>query len=123
LAAAVKVAEADGGTITLPGPPEDPEQFRGAYGEDLLSDEDLAFVVDPVRCVADTIHHYFQPVHWSLARGVPVTYVLNERDRPIPPALQEEMIGRLPDPPAVVRLATGHLPAVTDPELLAKTVA
>lgn len=123
LAAAVKAAEAEGNTITLPGGPDDPEQFRGAYGQDLLDDDDLAFVVDPVRCVPDTVHHYFQPVRWSLARGVPVTYVLNERDRPIPPALQEEMIARLPDPPRVIRLPTGHLPAVTDPRLLAEAVA
>jgi pimeloyl-ACP methyl ester carboxylesterase len=123
LSAAVESAMAEGRTITLPGAPDDPEQFRGAYGEDLLSDGDLAFVVDPVRCVPDTIHHYFQPVHWSLARGVPVTYVLNERDRPIPPSLQEEMISRLPDPPAVVRLPTGHLPAVTHPDLLAEALA
>ena len=123
LAAAVEAAMGEGRTITLPGPPEDPEQFRTTYGGAPLSDDDLAFVVDPVRCVPDTIHHYFQPVHWSLARGVPVTYILNERDRPIPPQLQEEMIGRLPDPPAVVRLSTGHLPAVTHPDLFAKAVA
>jgi len=123
LASAVEAAMAEGRTITLPGSPEDPEQFRATYGGDALSDDDLAFVVDPVRCVPDTIHHYFQPVHWSRARGIPVTYIVNERDRPIPPALQEEMIGRLPDPPTVVRLATGHLPAVTDPHELAKAVA
>jgi pimeloyl-ACP methyl ester carboxylesterase len=123
LSAAVEAAMAEGRTITLPGPPDDPEQFRTTYGGDPLSDEDLAFVVDPVRCVPDTIHHYFQPVRWSLARGVPVTYVLNERDRPIPPDLQEEMIARLPDPPRVVRLATGHLPAVTHPRQLAEAVA
>jgi len=123
LAAAVNVAEAEGRTITLPGAPDDPEQFRGAYGQDPLDDDDLVFAVDPIRCVPDTVHHYFQPVHWSLAKGVPVTYVLNERDRPIPPALQEEMVARLPDPPTVVRLATGHLPAVTHPDLLAKAMA
>ena len=123
LSAAVEAAMAEGRTITLPGPPDDPEQFRATYGGDPLSDEDLAFVVDPVRCVPDTIHHYFQPVRWSLARGVPVTYILNERDRPIPPALQEEMIARLPDPPTVVGLATGHLPAVTHPHEMAEAVA
>jgi pimeloyl-ACP methyl ester carboxylesterase len=123
LSAAVEAAMAEGRTITLPGAPDDPAQFRTTYGGDPLNDEDLAFVVDPVRCVPDTIHHYFQPVRWSLARGIPVTYILNERDRPIPPALQEEMITRLPDPPTVVRLDTGHLPAVTHPDELAKAVA
>jgi pimeloyl-ACP methyl ester carboxylesterase len=123
LAAAVETAMAEGRTITLPGPPDDPEQFRSTYGGDPLSDDDLAFVVDPLRCVPDTIHHYFQPVHWSLARGTPVTYIVNERDRPIPPALQEEMVVRLPDPPAVVRLPTGHLAAVTHPDDLARAMA
>ena len=123
LAAAVETAMAERRTITLPGPPDDPEQFRDVYGGDPLGDDELAFVVDPVRCVPDTIHHYFQPVRWSLARGIPVTYVLNERDRPIPPSLQAEMIGRLPDPPRVIRLDTGHLPAVTHPDALMKAMA
>ncbi len=116
-------AAAEGTAITLPGAPEDPEPFRTAYGGDPLDDETLAYVVDPQRCVPDTVHHYFQPVRWSLAAGVPVTYVLNERDRPIPPALQEEMIGRLPSPPVVVRLDGGHAPAVTAPEQLAAVLA
>ena len=76
-------------------------------------------MVDPVRSVTDTVHHYFQPVSWSAVANVPVTYVLNERDRPIPPEMQEEMIRRLPRPPAVVRLDSGHVPAVTDPERFA----
>ena len=105
--------------ITLPAPPEDPETFRRTYGGDPLDDDTLAFMVDPVRSVTDTVHHYFQPVSWSAVASVPVTYVLNERDRPIPPAMQEEMIRRLPRPPAVVRLDSGHVPAVTDPERFA----
>lgn len=122
LKAAVEQAGRDGTAIILPGPPADPEVFRGAYGGDPLDDDALAFVVDPVRCVADTVHHYFQPIHWSLAGAVPVTYVLNERDRPIPPATQEHMIAWLPRPPRVVRLPGGHLPAVTDPEMFARVV-
>jgi pimeloyl-ACP methyl ester carboxylesterase len=122
LAATLEAATAEGRTITLPGPPADPEQFRTTYGGDPLSDGDLAFVVDPVRCVPDTVHHYFQPVRWSRARGIPVTYVLNERDRPVPPELQEEMITHLPDPPTVIRLPTGHLPAVTHPHQLANSM-
>jgi pimeloyl-ACP methyl ester carboxylesterase len=116
---AAEQASRDGTVITLPGPPEDPEPFRVAYGGDPLDDETLAFVVDPVRCVPDTVHHYFQPVRWSAAAAVPVTYVLNRRDRPIPPALQEELITRLPLPPTVVQLDGGHVPAVTDPGALA----
>jgi pimeloyl-ACP methyl ester carboxylesterase len=122
LAAAV-AALGDGPPITLPGPPADPERARTSYGGDPLADDDLAFVVDPCRYVPDTVHHYFQPVRWSaVPASVPVTYVLNERDRPIPPALQEEMVGRLPSPPSVVRLPTGHLPAVTHPDLLAEAI-
>jgi len=121
LAAAVEAA-AGGPPITLPGPPEDPERARKAYGSDPLSDGDLTFVVDPVRYVPDTVHHYFQRVHWSAAAAVPVTYVLTERDRPVPADLQEEMIGRLPSPPEVIRFATGHLPAVTHPDLLADVI-
>jgi len=112
---AVEDAARNGTAITLPGPPADPEGFRPAYGGDPLDDDDLAFVVDPLRCVPDTVHHYFQPIHWSRAASVPVTYILNERDRPIPPVTQEQMIGWLPQAATVVRMNGGHLPAVTDP--------
>ena len=119
LVAAVEAAGRDGTAITLPGPPADPERFRTTYGGDPLDDDLLAFVVDPVRSVPDGVHHYFQPVSWSAAAGVPVTYVVNERDRPVPTPLQEEMVGRLPGTPTVVRLDCGHIPAVTHPEQLA----
>jgi len=115
LRATVEALGPDDPPIILPGAPADPEPFRTTYGGDPLDDATLAFLVDPVRCVPDTVHHYFQPVRWSQAGAVPVTYVLNERDRPIPTALQEEMITRLPHPPTVVRLDCGHVPAVTDP--------
>ena len=110
---AMEDAKANGITLTTPGPPADREQFRNAYGGDPLDDDTLAYVVDPERCCKDTMWHYFQPVHWSIAAGIPVTYVLTERDRPVPVALQEEMIGRLPDAPTVVRMDTGHIPPVT----------
>src|SRR3954470_14907812 len=119
---AVEEAARNGTAITLPGPPGDPEGFRTAYGGDPLEDDDLAFVVDPVRCVPDTVHHYFQPIHWSTAADVPVTYILNERDRPIPPAMQETMIGWLPHPATVIRMKGGHLPAVTAPDAFAEAV-
>ena len=122
LVLAVEDARRNGTAITLPGPPADREAFRTAYGGDPLDDDDLAFVVDPARCVPDTVHHYFQPIHWSKAAAVPVTYVLNERDRPIPPATQEQMIGWLPQPADVVRLDGGHLPAVTNPHVFAAVV-
>ena len=123
LRVAVEQARIDGTAITTPGPPADPESFRGAYGGDPLDDETLAYVVDPVRCVPDGVHHYFQPVSWARAPlETDVTYLLNERDRPIPPALQDEMVARLPRPPTVVRLDAGHIPAVTDPDLFARLV-
>jgi pimeloyl-ACP methyl ester carboxylesterase len=119
---AVEDASRNGSAITLPGPPADPEGFRTAYGGDPLDDDQLAFVVDPVRCVPDTVHHYFQPIHWSKAATVPVTYILNERDRPIPPATQEQMIGWLPQTASVIRMNGGHLPAVSDPRAFVEAV-
>jgi pimeloyl-ACP methyl ester carboxylesterase len=115
-------AAEDGGALTTPGPPDDPERFRKAYGGEPLDDTSLAFVVDPVRCVPDTMHHYGQPVHWSLAGDVPVTYVTTLRDRPVPHELQLEMIGRLPRPATVVELDTGHIPAITHAERFAATL-
>ena len=41
------------------------KSFRRTYGGDPLDDETLAFVVDPTRCVSDTVNHYRQPVYWS----------------------------------------------------------
>ncbi len=105
--------------LTTPGPPSDPEAFRTTYGGDPLDDETLAYVLDPARLVVDTVHHYLQPVYWSRAGDVPVTYIANERDRPVPLALQEKMIARLPHSPTVVRLDTGHIPPVTAPQAFA----
>jgi pimeloyl-ACP methyl ester carboxylesterase len=115
-------AAKDGGTVTLPGPPADPEAVRRAYGGDPLDDATLAFVVDPVRSVEDTVQHYFQPVRWSAAAGVPITYVLNERDRPVRPDNQEVMVRRLPPPVEVIRVGSGHLLPVTSPAAFAEIV-
>lgn len=123
LVLAVEHARREGTVITLPAPPPDPEAFRRTYGGDPLDDDTLRFVVDPVRSVPDTVHHYFQTVDWMAIEPVPVTYVLNERDRPIPPAMQEEMIARLSRVPTVVRLDGGHIPPVTAPERFAAVLA
>jgi pimeloyl-ACP methyl ester carboxylesterase len=123
LVVAMEEARRQGTVITLPAPPADPESFRRTYGGDPLDDDTLAFVVDPVRSVTDTVNHYFQPVDWSPVAQIPVTYVLNERDRPIPPQMQEEMIARLPRVPTVVRLDCGHVPPVTEPERFAAVLA
>ena len=69
------------------------------------------------------MNHYFQPVHWSKVAGVPITYVLNERDRPVLPAAQEEMSARLPPPATVVRVDSGHMLPVTAPATLADLLA
>jgi pimeloyl-ACP methyl ester carboxylesterase len=119
----VAAAERDGTTITLPGPPDDPEAFRTAYGGDPLDDDTLSFVVDPLRCVEDTVHHYFQPVHWAHVAGIPITYVINDRDRPVQPEAQKEMAQRLPQPVTCVRVDSGHLLPLTAPGIFAKILA
>jgi pimeloyl-ACP methyl ester carboxylesterase len=119
LEAAVDLAQDEGRAITLPGAPAEPESFRSVYGGEPLDDDTLRFVVDPVRCVPDTVHHYFQPVYWSAAAQVPVTYVLTTRDQPVRPEAQEEMATRVPNLAAVVRLEYGHLTPITHPEVLA----
>jgi pimeloyl-ACP methyl ester carboxylesterase len=105
--------------VTTLGPPEDPESFRRAYGGPPLTDDELAFVVEPVRCVVDTMHHYRQPVSWRSAPAVPVTYVATMLDRPVPIDLQREMVGRLPGSPEVIELESGHIPAIVEPERFA----
>ena len=116
---ALEHAAATGTPLLTPGPPADPESFRSAYGGPPLTDDELAFVVDPVRCVVDTMHHYRQPVSWRSAPAVPVTYVVTTLDRPVPVALQREMAERLPGAPEVIDLETGHIPAVVEPERFA----
>jgi pimeloyl-ACP methyl ester carboxylesterase len=116
----VEAARQTGAMLTLPGPPADPEAMRRTYGGDLLDDDMLAYVSDPVRFVEDTLNHYFQPVHWSTAGEVAVTYVVNRRDRPIPVDLQDGMIERLPRPVRRIDLDGGHIPAVTAPATFAE---
>ena len=114
---AQQIATESGEPLFTSGPPADPEKFRTTYGGEPLDDEALAFVTDTDRCVVDTMHHYFQPVSWrDVPASIPVTYVLTEHDNPIPASLQEAMVANLPMPVTVVRLATGHIPPVTDPE-------
>jgi pimeloyl-ACP methyl ester carboxylesterase len=116
--AGMEAARRDGWVLTTPGPATEPEQARNSYGEP-LDDELLAFMMDPVRCVADSMNFYFQPVSWAGLEDVPVTYLKNLRDRPVSPALQDEMASRLPNA-KLVELDCGHIPAVTHPQLFAK---
>jgi pimeloyl-ACP methyl ester carboxylesterase len=114
-------ARSKGRVLTTPGP-EPADKVRDAYGGEPLTDEQIAFVTDPVRCVEDSMNFYFQPVSWSAAPDVPITYVQHRRDRPTPPALQDENVTRLE---ATGRRSTievldcGHIPAVTNPVELA----
>jgi len=117
----MKWARDEGRVLTTPGP-EPADKVREAYGGEPLTDEQIAFVTDPVRCVVDSMNLYFQPVSWSAVADVPVTYVEHARDRPTPPELQEANVGRLVDAghrPARVVLDCGHIPAITHPEELA----
>jgi pimeloyl-ACP methyl ester carboxylesterase len=122
LVAAVEAADREGRVITLPGVAGDLDAVRTSYGGDPLDDETVAYVADPVRYVADTVHHYFQPVRWEGVVGIPITYVLNERDRPVPPDIQEVMAARLPPPTTVIRVDSGHLLPVTAPAAFAELV-
>jgi pimeloyl-ACP methyl ester carboxylesterase len=110
---ALDIAEKEGRPLFTSGPPADPESFRRAYGGPPLTDEQLAFVVDPVRCVVDTLHHYLQPVHWMDVPPVPITYVATVLDRPVPVELQRTMAARIPA--KVIELPTGHIPPIVDP--------
>ena len=123
LVAALAMAAESGDVITLPGPPTDPEPSRHAYGGDPLDDDALAYVVDPRRCVPDTVNHYFQPVSWAPLAGTPVTYVLTTADRPVRPDRQEEMAARLPGPTSIVRVEAGHLFPILEPERFAAIAA
>jgi pimeloyl-ACP methyl ester carboxylesterase len=119
--AALEGAAREGTGTTLRAPKPDAERLRTSSGED-LDDEQHAFVADPRRSVEDSFNLYTTPVRWSQAAGIPVTYVVNLRDRAVPPDLQREMAGRLPDPPTIVELDSGHLPAVTHPAELAQII-
>jgi pimeloyl-ACP methyl ester carboxylesterase len=112
----MEAARRDGWVLTTPGPPDDAELMRSAYGGDPLDDETLAFVVDPSRAIKDSMNIYFQPVSWASIKEVPVTYVKNLRDRAVPPDLQDEMMSRLPNKLDVIEMDVGHIPAVTHPE-------
>jgi pimeloyl-ACP methyl ester carboxylesterase len=116
-----RMARESGQTIDTGPPKTDPEEYRDAYGGLPLTDEECAFVADPVRAVTDSVDVYFQPVHWSLV-DIPITYLVNEDDRPTPRDLQLEMAGRLPKPPTIKHLQCGHVPEVTIPAALAAEI-
>jgi pimeloyl-ACP methyl ester carboxylesterase len=112
-----KIATETGRAFTTPADPPDAEKLRDSYGT-TLTDEQLSFVRDPSRWVSDTYNYYFAPADWTSAKLVDRTYILNLRDRAVPLDLQEEMIANLPGT-RTIALDTGHIPAVTMPEVLA----
>ena len=114
MVAGVEWARAEGQRLVTPVPDE-PEALREAYGE-RLDDQTLAFVYD--RLVEDSFNVYFDPVSWAEVT-VPVTYVRAARDTAVPPALQDEMISRLPGEPTVLDWDCGHIPPVTRPDEVA----
>jgi pimeloyl-ACP methyl ester carboxylesterase len=118
----MEAARRDGWALTTPGP-EPREKVRTAYGGDPLPDELVEFVVDPRVCVRDSMNIYFQPVSWAVVGDVPITFVKHLRDRPSPPEFQDELVGRLRAmgrDPEIVEIDSGHIPAVTHPEELAR---
>ena len=116
---ALAASEASGQPIVTPKP--EPERMRTTSGDE-LSDEDHAFAADPVRLVEDSFVVYKSPVHWSKTAGIPTTYIVNTRDRAVPPDLQREMASHLPGEPDIIDLDSGHLPAVTQPQRFAELV-
>ena len=120
---ALAEAEKTGQPILTSGPPADPEKFRNAYGGPPLTDDQLAFVVDPVRCVVDTMNHYLQPISWKAAPPVPIRYIANRLDRPVPFDIQRDRVARLPGEPELIEIDTGHIPPVVDPEGFAALLA
>ncbi|MFZ0666665.1 MAG: alpha/beta hydrolase [Acidimicrobiales bacterium] len=111
------ISRETGRTFTTPADPPDPDKLRDSYGT-TLTDQQLSFVRDPLRWVADTYNYYFAPAHWSAAKLVDRTYILNLRDRAVPLKLQQEMLANLPGTKTIA-LDTGHIPAVTMPEVFA----
>ena len=92
---AMQIARDTGQTIDTGQPKTDPSAYRDAYGGRPLTDDECAFVADPVRSVSDSVDVYFQPVHWSRVHA-PVTYLVNDHDKPTPP----ELAARDGGPPA-----------------------
>jgi pimeloyl-ACP methyl ester carboxylesterase len=99
-----------------PSDPPPAERARTAWGTS-MTDEQIAFTIDPSRWVSDTINFYDEPLDWSAVRKLPCCYLTTIHDSAVPQDLQRVMAARVTD--AVVPLASGHLPHVTMPEVIA----
>ena len=109
-------AERGAARAVTPTDPPPPERLRTLWGTP-LTDEQIAFVAHPTRWISDTINFYDQPLDWSAVRQLPCQYLLTVRDTSVPPGLQEAMAALAAA--AVVPLASGHLPHVTMPHVIA----
>ncbi|MFI1179147.1 alpha/beta hydrolase [Streptomyces sp. NPDC020799] len=117
--------------------PAEGESLHGIHGRDQSGPEDLTgtspVFFDPRtalygdmpedqaeravgQLVEQSLRSFQQPVTRAAWRTVPSTYVICERDRALPPTLQEKMSTRATH---VKRLATGHSPFLSAPEELA----
>ena len=67
--------------------------------------------------VLERINFYDEPLDWSAVRSLPCTYLLTVHDTAVPPELQEVMASRAAA--AIIPLASGHLPHVTMPDVIA----
>ena len=99
-----------------PADPPPAERARTAWGTS-MTDEQIAFTIHPSRWVSDTINFYDEPLDWSAVRALPCCYLMTVHDTAVPQDLQRVMAARLPS--AVVPLASGHLPHVTMPDVIA----
>ena len=99
-----------------PADPPPAERARTAWGTS-MTDEQIAFTIHPSRWVSDTTNFYDEPLDWSAVRKLPCCYLMTVHDTAVPQDLQQVMAARLTD--AVVPLASGHLPHVTMPEVIA----
>jgi pimeloyl-ACP methyl ester carboxylesterase len=102
--------------LTPADPPPAASLHRAWGGE--VTDEQISFIIDPVRWVTDTTAFYLEPLDWKRVRDLPGTYLMTMQDRAVPPDLQTRMAAHLPDWP-VVPLPAGHVAAVTMPTTLA----
>jgi len=114
--AILAAARQGGGRAVTPADPPPPEVARNSWGT-ALTDEQIAFATHPSRWVSDTMNFYEEPLDWSAVRELPRTYILTVHDTAVPAELQETMAARQAFP--LVPLASGHLPHVTMPDVVA----
>jgi pimeloyl-ACP methyl ester carboxylesterase len=114
--ATLEAARRGEGRAVTPADPPPADRARTAWGT-TMTDEQIAFTIDPSRWVSDTYNFYAEPLDFSAVRKLPCCYLRTLHDTAVPPALQAVMAARVTE--AIVPLACGHLPHVTMPEVIA----